>query len=525
MAGGEYWVRHVREPVRFADAVGTLEAEGVTTFVEIGPDAVLTAMVGAAVHNSDAVVAVPALRAGRPEAQTLCKALGGLFTRGVPVDWQAFYDGTGARRVDLPAYAFRRDRYWLDATADTSDAAGLGLVPTGHPLLGAAVEQADGDDILLTGRLSLATHPWLADHALHGVTVFPGTGMLELALRAGEQVGCERVAELTLPTPLVVPERGGVLVQAVVGAPDSEGHRRIDVYGRPETDTGLEQPWTLHATGALASAGTTARDLPADLMTWPPAEATEVDLEETYARLADRGYDYGPAFQGLRRMWRGSRGELYAEVVLPEEQRTDAARFALHPALLDAALHPLLPGVATDVADRLPFTWSDVDLYATGATVYRVRITETGPDAVSVTVADDTGAPVASAGALTLRPLSREALHAADSSSPNRLLRIDWSPLPEPAAEQRHDGIWAVLGDDTLGLGDSVRAYAGLDALPEEVPPTVIVPVSVPEGTDVPSAAHRVLSDVLGLVRGWLAEERFGGGRLVFVTRGAVGVS
>ncbi|MEU9399211.1 SDR family NAD(P)-dependent oxidoreductase [Streptomyces sp. NPDC048242] len=534
----EYWVRHVRQPVRFADAVRALETEGVTTLLELGPDGVLTAMAGAVLSNPDAVVAVPALRAKQPEPGTLLNAVGLLHTRGTPVDWRAFYDGTGAHRVDLPTYVFHRDHYWLAPDPEPADAGGLGLVPTGHPLLGAAVEQADGDNTLLTGRLSLATHPWLADHTLHGVAVFPGTGLLELALRAGEQVGCERVAELTLPAPLVVPERGGVQVQAVVGAADSEGRRRIDVYGRPETDTGLEQPWSLHATGSLESARSAeaaAPDAPGLewATTWPPpVGVVEVGLDGAYERLDEAGYGYGPAFQGLRRLWRGDEGELYAEVALAEEQRAGAVRFALHPALLDAALHPLLPGVAGDAPDRLPFAWSDVEVHATGATAYRVRITEAGPDTVSVTVADDMGAQVASIGVLTLRPLPKDALRAAGGSSANQLLRIDWSPLPESAAEQLGDDTFAVIGDDTfavigddiLGLGDSVRAWPDLDALPEDVPSTVIVPVPSPAEGDVPSAARRTLTDVLGLVRGWLAGERFADSRLVFVTRGGVAV-
>ncbi|MFE2690114.1 polyketide synthase dehydratase domain-containing protein, partial [Streptomyces mirabilis] len=505
--------------VRFAQAVRTLETQGTTTLVEIGPDAVLSALATTIVENPDALVAVPALRARQPEPRALINALGLLHTRGIPVDWQAFYAGTGASRVDLPTYAFRRDSYWLNPTADSTDASGLGLVPTGHPLLGAAVQHAEGQENLFTGRLSLATHPWLADHVLYGVVVFPGTGLLEMAVRAGEEVGCPQVAELTLSAPLVVPERGGAQVQVVLGTPDSGGRRKIDVYSRPEADTGLERPWTAHATGWLE---TEAHDVSDSLDVWPPAESTEVVLGDTYPGLAERGYQYGPAFQGLRRLWRGD-GEFYAEVALAEEQRAEASGFALHPALLDAALHALLPGVLGDAPDRLPFTWSDVILRANSAAALRVRITTTGSETVALTVADDTGEPVASIGALTLRPLSKDALRAADGSTPDRLLRIDWSPVREPDTPPL-DGAWAVIGEDTLGLGDLVQAYPHVDALPDEAPTTVVIPLLASSGDDVASAAHAALSDVLGVVRGWLAEERFEGSRLVVVTRGAVAV-
>ncbi|GHJ40951.1 polyketide synthase [Streptomyces sp. TS71-3] len=531
----EYWVRHVREPVRYAEAVRTLAEHGVTTLLELGPGAVLTAMTAAAVENPDALLAVPALRATRPEPRTLLTALGHLHVRGVPVDWAAFHAPGGGRRVDLPTYAFRRESYWLSPAVPATDAAGLGLTPTGHPLLGAAVHQADGADTLFTGRLSLAAHPWLADHALHGVTVFPGTGLLELAVRAGRELGCARVEELALSAPLVLPERGGVQVQVVVGAPNPDGRRKIDVYGRTEADTGLEQPWTAHATGWLAVEAAEAPDAPDvpdvhgapdDLTVWPPAGATELPLDDAYARLADDGYHYGPAFQGLGRLWQGAGGDLYAEVALPEEQRTAATGFALHPALLDAALHPLLPGIVDgDTPSRLPFAWSDAAISATGASTLRVRIAATGAEAVALTVADDTGAPVAAVRTLTLRPLSRDALRAAVGPTSDRLLRVDWTQL-QAAGVPDPGETWAVLGDDSLGL-PGARVFRGLADLPQaDLPDTVVVPVlpSSDPDADVPAAARAAVTGVLGLVRGWLGGERFAGARLVVVTRGAVGV-
>ncbi|WP_200423737.1 type I polyketide synthase, partial [Streptomyces sp. Y2F8-2] len=503
---------HVREPVRFAQAVQALRAEGATTFVEIGPDAVLTPMVADTTDTDNPVLAVPALRARQPETRSLLDALGRLHTRGVPVDWQAFFAGTGAHRVDLPTYAFKQDSYWLTPEAGIIDASGLGMVSTGHPLLGAAVRQAEGEETLFTGRLSLATHPWLADHALHGVVVFPGTGLLELAARAGEEVGWAEVAELTLSTPLVVPERGGVQVQVVVGAPDPGGRRRIGVYSHPEEDTGLERPWTPHATGWLRTAG---HDVPDSLVAWPPAGAAEVVLEEAYPRLAEGGYHYGPAFQGLRRVWQGVDGELYAEVALPEERHAEAARFAVHPALLDAALHPLLPSVVADAPDRLPFAWSQARFHTTGATSLRVRITTTGPDTVSVTLADPVGTPVASIDALALRPLPKEALRAAGAATPNPLLRVEWSALaPAPQAEAPR---WTMVGD-----GETVPDPAQLPADAAD-PVVVLLPASA-DAPDVPAAAHGALAGVLRLVQAWLAEERFADSRLVLVTRGAVAV-
>ncbi|MFE9273727.1 polyketide synthase dehydratase domain-containing protein, partial [Streptomyces anthocyanicus] len=423
--------------VRYTQAIHTLHTAGVTTYTEIGPDATLTPLTASTVEDSDGVAAIATLRAGRPEPQQVLAAVGELHARGRRVDWEAFFGGRPGQSVsvDLPTYAFQRDRYWLDVTEAAADAAGLGLTPTDHPILGATLDLADGEQTLFTSRLSLRTHPWLADHTVAGTTLLPGTGFVELAALAGERLGCPRIEELTLSAPLVLPERDGVRIQLAVGEADGAGRRVVDVYARPdggdETPGAVAKarPWTALAKGVLAPAtgtGTAADGLPV----WPPTGASEVPLDGVYERLAAQEYAYGPAFQGLRRVWRGD-GEIYAEVALPEEQRADAGRYVLHPALLDAALHPLLPGVADqDRAALLPFAWSGVTIHATGASVLRVRLTLTGSDVAALTVADATGAPVASVESLLLRPLSKDALRQAASTARDGLFRIAWNTLP-----------------------------------------------------------------------------------------------
>ncbi|MFF3249381.1 SDR family NAD(P)-dependent oxidoreductase, partial [Streptomyces sp. NPDC002870] len=526
----DYWARHIREAVRFLDGVQLLEAHGVTEWLELGPDGVLSALVQESL-TSDAGSLAPTLRRNLPEDRAFSAAVGALAARGVALDWDAVFPG--ARTVALPGYAFQRQRYWLDEPFTVGDAAGFGLTAADHPLLGAAVALADRDEHLFTGRLSRRTHPWLADHTVAGVVLVPGTGLLELALRAGEQLGAAGVEDLTLAAPLVLPEQGAVQLQLVASAADAAGGRTLQIYSRPADGTG-EEDWTLHAHGRIgADIGTTAEHLTA----WPPAGADEVDLADVYERLAERQYDYGPAFRNLRRLWRAD-GTLYAEVALGEDQRSDADRFTVHPALLDAALHPLLPGVV-DGSDGswLPFSWSGVEVRATGASTLRVRLAFTGAGAdsptVALTVADSSGAPVAAVEALVLRPLSAQTLRAAGTVAGDGLLKVDWTPLPDGRTTADLTG-WAVLGDaliDGLGLPEGpVRRYADADAVARamdegaDAPSVLLVPClpgSVGRG-DLPGVARGELHRVLAHVQRHLADERFAGTRLTVVTRSAV---
>ena len=263
------------------------------------------------------------------------------------------------------------------------DASSLGVAAAEHPLLGAVVAQADSDEIILTGRLSLASHPWLADHKVHGVVLVPGAAMVELALHAGDRAGCPRVDQLVLHAPLIVGEHGGVAVQVVVGAWRESGERPVRIYSRIDRD-GADRAWTRHAEGVLSP---TPEPTPKEeFEQWPPEGAELIDVSEAYPKLAARGYEYGPAFRGLRSVWRRG-AEVFVEAALPEQTKADASRFGLHPVLLDAILHGIGAGgiLAESELTRLPFEWEGVSLHAVGATRLRARITLVGDDTVAVT--------------------------------------------------------------------------------------------------------------------------------------------
>ncbi|HWO61633.1 MAG TPA: SDR family NAD(P)-dependent oxidoreductase, partial [Umezawaea sp.] len=425
----EYWVRHVRGTVRFAEVVTTLEAQGVTTFLELGPDGVLTAMGAESVTEA---VLISGQRKDRDEAKTLVQAIGAAHSRGVDVDWAAYFAGTGARRVELPTYPFQRERFWLDGAGSVGDVTSAGLGSTGHPLLGAVLRTPDGG-VLGTARLSIATHSWLGDHVVAGAVVVPGTALLELAIRAGDEVGCGHVDELLLQAPLILPEGGAVNVHLVLDPADASGRRGITVSARPD---GGE--WTTHAVGVLTEA---AQVPDVDLTTWPPA-AEAVDLGTTYEDLARAGLAYGPVFQGLKAAWRDG-DTVYVEAELPESEHRVAAEFGAHPALLDSVLHGI--GVGGTQSASLPFSWTGVSLVAAGASVLRARITG-GGDAVSVEIADGEGSPVAHVGSLALRPISADRFATATDS----LFRVDWVPAPAAGESTVDDATVLVVPDGKL---------------------------------------------------------------------------
>ncbi len=272
----QYWVDHVRRPVRFADSARHLQTLGATHFIEAGPGSGLTGSIEQSLAPAEAMV-VSMLGKDRPELASALGAAGQVFTTGVPVQWSAVFAGSGGRRVQLPTYAFQRRRFWETPGADgPADAAGLGLGATEHALLGAVVERPDSDEVVLTGRLSLADQPWLADHVVNGVVLFPGAGFVELVIRAGDEVGCALIEELVLAAPLVMHPGVGVQVQVVVGAADESGHRAVSVYSRGDQSQG----WLLNAEGML---GVAAAETPMDLSVWPP-EARRVWISRTAMR-------------------------------------------------------------------------------------------------------------------------------------------------------------------------------------------------------------------------------------------------
>ncbi|WP_049579877.1 type I polyketide synthase, partial [Streptomyces sp. SBT349] len=397
----EYWADQVRHAVRFADAVTALRDQGAETLVEVGPGGGLTALALDTLGTDHQGCFATLSEDGSEEAAVLT-ALAELHVRGTDIDWSALL-GTPATAIgtELPTYAFQHQRYWVEPETVATDAEALGVRPTGHPLLGTAVEIPDDDHIspvsdggtrvVFTGRL---------DRRALGRLLDPGTDtvvaavLLDLLVHAGTEAGSGAVEQIIIDTPLTVPEHGHLQLRVHVDAPRRDGLRPVVVHSRRAGDE--DSTWTRHA-HALLRPGLPTPSF--DLRTWP---ATGADAPADLLDIRGVRGIHGLAEQD---------GPLFADVSLPPELVDEAAGFTLHPALLDTVLR-LLAG-RTGESERDLTHCADLAVYAEGATALRLRATPVEGGRHLVELADHTGEPVAALGPLTLGRIDSTVVAAA----------------------------------------------------------------------------------------------------------------
>ncbi len=565
-----YWYRNLRERVEFQRATARLLGEGYRTFVEVSPHPVLAVGMHETVERelggrprasgeedapppgpeqggelADSVTLLGSLRRGEGGRRRFFASLGEAWVRGVEVDWGRLLDGGGATLVRLPSYPFRRRRYWLDASTGAPSAAIAGQVSVGHPFMGAAVANAENDGWLLTGRISIVEEPWIVDHTAAGAVVVPGTTFVDIALRAGAQVGCELLQDLVHEVPLVLsPERPAARFQVVLGAADELGRRTLGMFSAPEDpEAGSEEPWTRHARGVLApdSHATPVEEAPLErqvrslvLAKWPPSGAEAMSVEEVYDYFAGLGLEYGPAFLSIRAVWHRD-GEVFTEVRLPEHEHEKAGRFYMHPALLDASLqacavlmraeHPAAPEFGV-----MPFAWTRVRLHSPGAFSVRARVVHTEHGGYSLATFDERGQIVLSAESVVLRRITPAMLRQMHGAGPQSLHRLEWAAAA-PETPSGEGSVTATASDTALHacweMLDEYRLANGEAPLIEpqaRVPDVVLACFGVAGSVDgdPPHGSRVVLQRAVSLVRRWIADERLEGSRCVILTRRAV---
>jgi len=526
----KYWVDQVRSAVRFAPGVDTLVESGVRRFVEVGPDAVLTAMTRECLAQrteveTESTVMAPCRRSVDEQVQFVA-FLGRAFSSGMPVEPSRLFDSSVVCLTPLPTYAFAHRRYWAAPNA----AAVIGSF--GHPFLTNAVSLAGRDEWVFTGLFSVRTHPWITDHAVFGSVLLPGAAFVEFAAAAGRRVGADRIAELVLQVPLVVGAEAATELQLSLGAPGDAGRRTFAVHSRPEIadgDSGDPGSWVLHASGVLTPA---AGPPPSwDEQTWPPAGADLSADTSLYDRLAQWGLEYGPAFQGVTAVWR--RGEqVFAEISLDESVRGSASSFGIHPALLDACLHVAVDEMIGGLSPGpvpLPFAFTGVRLWRTGAEAVRVRLVHNDDGQIGLEACDDSGSIVLTIDAVVARPIAADALPAVRTVRRLVPLSLQWiESLPSAPATPTFAGSVVTLGwARAAGIDQHYSDIAELNAA-EPIPDVIVwspPPFDNNSSSDRrASAVRESLQKAWQVLRSWLATEGLATTRLVVATYRAAGL-
>ncbi|WP_405163124.1 type I polyketide synthase [Nocardia sp. NBC_01499] len=514
-----YWVRHVRDTVRFGAGLGWLTDARVDTFLEVGPGGALSVLARGHLDDSgQSAVVVPTMRPRISEGVTLLNALARAYVGGVAVDWSAGLPDSG-ERIELPTYPFERQRYWVERESVDTVSVDSGMVPDQHPLFAGALELAAGTGWLFVGKWSQSAQPWLCEHTVFGSTVVAGAAVVEIATHLGGRWGTPVLTELTLEAPLVVPPDRAVAVQARIEV-SGAGQRSFTLHAN------LGDGWIRNAVATL-SADSAAVQQYSD---WPPPGAVALDIAELYPRLAERGLGYGARFQGLRAAWRHG-DDIFAEIdAVPTD--TGSGEFLVHPGTLDAAFHAaFLERPDDDGTVWLPFAWSGVRIKPTtrSASSLLVRLSSAGTDSVRMTAIDGSGTVVISVESVLARKVSLSQLAAARAGTSDSLFGWRWHAIDQPAQAPEPAAIAVIGALPTL----DARRYSDLAALLSDigagapvpdlvfVDPAAGISASI-DSADVPSETAAVTHHTLRLVQEWLSDRRFAGARLVFRTRGAV---
>ncbi|MFB1483788.1 SDR family NAD(P)-dependent oxidoreductase [Corallococcus sp. RDP092CA] len=459
--GRDYWVQHVRAPVRFAESVAALRERECELFLELGPKPVLSEL-GRQLAPGARCAWLPSLSKGKHDWQVTLQSLQVLYGRGVPVDWAGFDSGYARRRVALPTYPFQRERFWVESPASTRPGASTAKRSreAAHPLLGRRVPSALRQ-LLFESRVGPETPGYLADHRVLGTPVFPGAGYVELALAAGASwLGTTHLEleEVSFQKALHLDRE--VALQLIL-TPESGATASFQVHSA-RADAADDAPtWTLHASGRLRALHAAA-PVSVDVASWEAGVETPLDVDRYYQTCREQGLDYGPGFQALERLARND-VEAVGRLRLPEVLALDAAPYLLHPVLLDACLQVL----GAPMADRgvhgtyLPAGIGRLRFHGRPGSqlVCKARVGRTEEASPARLVADlhlvaPDGTPIADIERLSIVRVEHDALTPQREETERWLHEVRWQEKPSEARipAPSAPGRWLLLGGGATGL-------------------------------------------------------------------------
>ncbi len=349
IATAEYWVRHVRQPVRFAQSMKTLNEQGYELFLEIGPKPILLGM-GRQCVPDDVGVWLPSLRPGVEEWQQMLESLGKLYVKGVKVDWSGFDKDYVGHKVALPTYPFQRERYWLETNNGLPKKQYLSTSQAIHPLLGQKLNCASEQQIFqsVLGEVSPA---YLSHHRVFDKALFPTTAYLEMATAAGNYQFRNRnlvIEDFFIRQGCILHPGELRSAQTILTPTDNQSYN-FQIFSQQEQEN-EEQKWVLHATGKIRSDQTETTPK-TDLEKYQRECSHSIEISQHYQQCRQIGIDYGNSFQGIYKLWSGENQAL-AEIKLPEELLGETIDYQFHPALLDAALQVIFSALPQTDSDK-----------------------------------------------------------------------------------------------------------------------------------------------------------------------------
>ncbi len=425
-----YWTRNLRKPVRLWPAVERIAREGHSTFLEIGPHPLLVAALreGLQTLQRDTRV-LPSMRRHGAARPVLLNTLGGLYTAGAPVNWSGLYP-SGGRSVSLPAYAWQRERFWVERTAAAAPR-------NGHPLMGEGWRSSihPGTNFWETTLRADSVH-WLRDHRVEGTVVMPAAAYAEMALAAAAEAlgdGAHAVEGLSFEQPLMLTDGAAVAMQVVLES-EAGGTLRFRCSSRDAAGIGQ---WTLHANGVVRAGESEAPAAPVAIAEVQSRCGTTADAEQFYETSAARGLEYGPAFQGVQQLWRRD-GEALARLRLPAQGRA----YRIHPALLDAGLQVFGAALAdTSGAASVPVAMQSLRIVGDCASIEWAHATATG----DVLLLDGAGQVVVEVRGIRVQRIAAEA--AVDDGIRGMLYSLDWEARERAVTSPPAAGRWVIAGD------------------------------------------------------------------------------
>ncbi len=508
IATADYWVRHVRSPVRFLDAMNTLAARDESVFLEIGSKPILLGMGRGCLCTAEEKAStkiknvqwLASLRPALSDRVAIFNSLAALHVIGAKIDWQAVEPEITIKgqRIALPTYPFQRQRYWWDEASIPSmepknapASHSLGKT-TGHPLIGDYLSLAGSKEKHFQSWLSAESPGYLKDHCILGQMVLPGAAYVEMAIAAAyhwqtnEEFVAVTLEQMAIEKALVFSKNQQSTLQVSL-IPDGADRGEIQIFSLSPLDgqTPTEQTATRHATATVVRSETAVTEQPLLANFQMALLAHPVAIATYYQTLSEQGLNYGPNFQTIQQLWQKD-GQALSQIRLAEGSSTNKS-YSLHPALLDGCFQTIGAAVQADLTqgtylpiglDRLQFYspmhqsgWCAVQLQQSQASQNGTK-----PEILKADlfIWDEAGMLAAHITGMTLQYVKNSSLkrlfgtseepslaRRSETTSPHPhewLHELAWRSVPNVQSDLSLESkkVW-LLFSDSQGVGDQVE--------------------------------------------------------------------